>query len=192
VKVNPRTQCHKYQRYGHFTNQCSSQTTTFLVEVSIEDGEDELEVVMHQQDDDLDAFAENREFNGYIITLALTDLTPNYDRAHLEVVRWTLTQSEQVNDWRTATFHMFTKIADKNCKVIADSENCINGVLSKVTEKFGLKVVSYPHPYKVSWINSTALKVKQRCLVPVNFNLHKDKIWCDVTMNVGQIIQGRA
>ena len=49
-----------------------------------------------------------------------------------------------------------------------------------------------PHPFNMSWIDSTALEVKQRCLVPVSFNYYKDKIWCDViTMNVGQVILGR-
>jgi len=44
----------------------------------------------------------------------------------------------------------------------------------------------------VSWIDSTTLEVKQRCLVPVSFNNYKDKIWCDViTINVGQVILGR-
>ena len=50
------------------------------------------------QDDDSDASAENCKFNGGIRTLALTALTPNYDRAHLGIVRCTLVQPEQVND----------------------------------------------------------------------------------------------
>jgi len=44
----------------------------------------------------------------------------------------------------------------------------------------------------MSWIDSTTLEVKQQCLVSVNFNYYKDKIWCDViTLNVGQVILGR-
>jgi len=74
-----------------------------------------------------------------------------------------------------------------------DSESNINAVSSKVIERFELKAISYPHPHKVSLINSTALKVKQRCLIMIDFNSYKDKIWCDmVTMNVGQIILGRS
>jgi len=71
---------------------------------------------------------------------------------------------------------MFTKIGDKNCKVIVDSENYINAILSKSFKNPGLKVVLCPHLFKVSWIDSTILDVKQRCLVPVNFNHYKDKI----------------
>jgi len=52
---------------------------------------------------------------------------------------------------------MFTKIEDKNYKVIVNSKSCINAISSNVTKKFGLEVVSHPHLYKVPWINSTAL-----------------------------------
>ena len=89
-------------------------------------------------------------------------------------------------------FHIITKIGGKSCKVIIDSGSCINAVSSKVITKFGLKAVPHPHPYIVTWINSSALEVKQRCLVPIDFGLFKDKIWSDVvTMNVGHVILGR-
>jgi len=59
-------------------------------------------------------------------------------------------------------------------------------------EKVGWKAEPYPHPYKVSWINSTALDVKQQCLVLIEFDVYKDEIWCDVvTIDVGQIMLGR-
>ena len=87
---------------------------------------------------------------------------------------------------------MFTKIEDKNCKVIVDN-GCINTVASKVTEKLRWKVVPHPHPYKVSCINSTILGVKQQCLVLIDFNLFKDKIWGDVvTIDIGQVILSRS
>jgi len=58
-------------------------------------------------------------------------------------------------------------------------------------ENIGLKDVPHPRQYKVSWINSTALHVKQQYLVPTDFELYKDRIWCNVvTMDVGQIILG--
>ena len=51
-------------------------------------------------------------------------------------------------------------------------------------EKVGWKAEPHLHPYKVSWINSTALDVN----VPIEFDVYKEKIWCDVvTMDVGQI-----
>lgn len=76
-------------------------------------------------------------------------------------------------------------MGDDNCKVIVDSGSSINVVSSKVIERFELETTSHPHPYKVSRINSTALEVKQWCLVPIDFNFYKDKIWCEVlTMDV--------
>ena len=53
--------------------------------------EDDLEVAVHQQDDDSNASAEESKFNGCIKTLRVTQL---------RVVRYTLAQHEQVNDWR--------------------------------------------------------------------------------------------
>ena len=90
------------------------------------------------------------------------------------------------DDWRKMIFHTFTKIENKSCKVIVDSESCINVISSKSLENLRLEVVLHPHPFKVSWIDSTTLEVKQQYLVPVNFSHYKDKIWCDVIIrNVG-------
>jgi len=75
---------------------------------------------------------------------------------------------------------------------LVDSGSCINVVSSVIINKVGLKAKPHPHPYKVSWINEATLNVTQRCLVPIEFTVYKDKIWCNVvTMNVGQIILGR-
>ena len=72
-----------------------------------------------------------------------------------------------------------------------DGESCINVVSSVIINKVGLKAEPHPRPYKVSWSNEVALNVTQRCFVPIEFTVYKDKIWCDViTMNVGQIILG--
>jgi len=75
-------------------------------------------VVVHQYDDS-DASTEECKFNGCIKILAVTDLTPNYDRAQLEVIRCTLAQPKQVNNWRrTVIFQTCTKIENKSCKII--------------------------------------------------------------------------
>ena len=44
------------------------------------------------------------------------------------------------------------------------------------------KVVLYSQPYKVSWVNSVSIDVKDRCLLPILFATYSDKIWCVVTM----------
>jgi len=41
-----------------------------------------------------------------------------------------------------------------------------------VTENLGLEVVLYPHPNKVSRINSTAIGVQQLNLIPIEFHLY--------------------
>ena len=64
----------------------------------IKEEEDGLELVVHRQDDDSDASAEECEFNGCIRTLAVTNLTPREDRVRLRVVKCTLAQLEQLND----------------------------------------------------------------------------------------------
>jgi len=112
---------------------------------------------------------------------------------HLPVVKSISSLPAEKDNWRkSATFHTFTKIKNKSCKVIVDSGNCINAISLKSLEYLGLEVVPHPYPFKVSWIDSTTLEVKQRCLVPVNFNHYKDKVWCDViNMNVSPVILGR-
>jgi len=92
-------------------------------------------------------------------------------------------------------FHIFTRIRGRgrSCKVIMDSGSCINAVSSTIIAKFGLEVVPHPRPYRVTWINSSALEVKQMCLVSIDFDFYKDKIWCDVvSMDVGHVILGRS
>ena len=112
----------------------------------------------------------------------------------MSVVKYVSSPPAEKIDWRrTATFYIFTKIGDKSCKVILDSESCINAISSRLCENLGLEIISHLHLFKVFWIDSIALEVKQQCLVPVSFNHYKDKIWCDViTMNMGQVILGRA
>ena len=111
----------------------------------------------------------------------------------LSVMKCTLTQLKVSDDWRrTNIFHTFTKIGERNCKVIVDGKCCINAVSLVIIRKVGLKAEPYPYPYKVSWINEATLNFTRRCLVPIEFTVYKDKIWCNVvTMDVSQIILGR-
>ena len=88
-------------------------------------------------------------------------------------------------------FYIIMKIGGKSCKIIVNSGSYINTVSFIETTKFGLKAVSHSHPFRATWINSSALEVNQRCFVPIDFSLYKDKIWYDVvTMNVGHVILG--
>ncbi|XP_020692274.1 uncharacterized protein LOC110106663 [Dendrobium catenatum] len=81
---------------------------------------------------------------------------------------------------------------EMSCKVIIDNGSCINAVSSAMISKLNLKVTSHPNPYKVAWINSTTIEIKERSLIPIEFVGYQEKIWCDVlTMDVGQIILDR-
>jgi len=64
---------------------------------------------------------------------------------HLPVVRCVSPQLVEKNDWRkSVTFHTFTKIVAKNCKLIVDRESCINAISLNLHENLSLEVV--PHP----------------------------------------------
>ena len=73
------------------------------------------------------------------------------ESARLSVVRCTLAQPKVSDNWRrTNIFHTFTKIGERNYKVIVDSESYINIVSAVIINKVGLKAEPHPHPYKVS------------------------------------------
>jgi len=190
MKINRRTQYYRCQGYEHLANQYPRQTETLLVEVLIEEDEKEvgLEVDVYKQNDDSDVSAEDRELNGCIWILALTDLTPNYDRAYLEVVKYILAQPKQVNEWRrTVIFQTFTKIGEKS-KVIVDNDSCINAI-ALINNTLGIKSVKHSNSYKVTWIDTTSIDVQERCQISIQFVTYTDNVWCDIlSMDVGHII----
>ncbi|KAG2717127.1 hypothetical protein I3760_03G158600 [Carya illinoinensis] len=114
------------------------------------------------------------------------------DTPRLSVVRCTLTQSKDDDDWRRhAIFHAYIKINNKGCKVIADSGSCINAVSVTTVSRLGLQSVPHPQPYSVSWVDTSSIAVKERCLVPLQFLEYKEHIWCDVIpMDVSHVILG--
>jgi hypothetical protein len=68
----------------------------------------------------------------------------------LSVVRYVLTQPKETGDWRrTAIFYTYIKYGDKGCKIIIDSDSCINAVSSGSVSRLGLKSVPHPKPYSV-------------------------------------------
>ena len=84
------------------------------------------------------------------------------------VVRCILTQSKTQDDWRrTNILHTFVKLGDKVCKIIIDSGSCVNAISTNAVKTLGLSTVPHPNPYKVSWIDSTSIPIKSRCLVQI-------------------------
>jgi len=140
------------------------------VEVPIEDIEEEEddEVVMHQQDDDSDASVEEYEFNGCIRTVKVTNLPHSVGQTQLGVVTCSLARPEPLNDRRsTVIFQTCTKIDNKCCKVIVDSDSYINVVASTLITTLGMRPVKHPNPYKVTWIDATSINVQKRCQIPI-------------------------
>jgi hypothetical protein len=115
------------------------------------------------------------------------------DVPRLIVVRCALTLPKESEDWRRSNiFHTYVKCGSTNCKVIIDSGSCINAVSSSLVTRLGVKLIPHPNPYKVSWVDTSSIDIKERCLLPIQFMSYKDEIWCDVIpMDVGHVILGR-
>ena len=63
---------------------------------------------------------------------------------------------------------------------------------SNVVSRLGLKLIPHPNLYKVSWVDTSSIAIKERCVVPLQFLTYKAEIWCDIIpMDVGHIILGR-
>jgi len=184
AKVSPMIKCYRCQVYGHVATNCSSPSKIALINglhvVESELESDKFTFQHGEVDSDVD-----EEITGDDVGFNCIRLTPSI---HLSVVRCALSQPKEKDDWRRTTmFHTFTRIGGRSYKVIVDSGSCINAVSSTIIANFGLNCIPIE-----TWINSSSLEVKQRCLVSIDFGLYKDKIWCDVvTMNVGHTIVGR-
>ncbi|XP_035540116.1 uncharacterized protein LOC108983558 [Juglans regia] len=194
-RTSSRLQCFKCKGFGHISSNCPSRTLVIeehegTVDESLEDQvyEPKLEEFGDLGDDE-DAFL------GCIRTLpvGLGSMPFVPDTLRLSVVRCTLTQPKDTDDWRRhAIFHTYIKINDKGCKIIVDSGSCINAVSVATVSRLRLKPVLHPQPYSVSWVDTSSIAIKERCLVPIQFLEYKDHIWCDVIpMDVGHIILGR-
>ena len=93
------------------------------------------------------------------------------------VVRRILTQTQVQEDWRrTNVLQTFIKIGDKVCKIIIDSGSCVNAISTNAVKTLGLATVPHPQPYKVSWIDSTSIPIKSRCLVQIQLQSYQEKV----------------
>ena len=84
---------------------------------------------------------------------------------HLSVAKCVPSQPAEKDDWRrTITFHMFTKIGDKSCKVIMNSESCINAISSRLCENLGLEIIPYPTHLTCHGLTSRHLRLNDNVL----------------------------
>ena len=93
---------------------------------------------------------------------------------------------------RTRVFYIVVHIGDKTAKLIVDSRSCVNAVSREATKRLGLATTPHPIPYKVSWINGTALSVTHQCEVPLKMSTYAETVLCDVVpMKIGSLILGQ-
>ncbi|GFZ15816.1 hypothetical protein Acr_25g0002250 [Actinidia rufa] len=167
-------QCYKCQGFGHKAANCGNRTL-FVDSQDQNHERDDIEEQLYEPD--LENLPESDEdCEGGDITVG--------------IVRCALTQAKEDNDWRrNAIFHMYIKCREKDCKVNIDSGSCTNAVSSSTVSRLGLNPVPHPSPYHVSWVDTSSISIKQRCLVPIQILSYSDK---DVVpMDVGHIILGR-
>ncbi|XP_010666783.1 uncharacterized protein LOC104883905 [Beta vulgaris subsp. vulgaris] len=63
---------------------------------------------------------------------------------------------------------------------------------ANVVKKLSLVVRENPHPYKLSWLDDTGLKVKKLALLSFSIGSYKDELWCDVLpMSACHVLLGR-
>ncbi|KAF5470834.1 hypothetical protein F2P56_011322 [Juglans regia] len=194
-RTSSRLQCFKCKGFGHISSNCPSRTLVIEEHESIVDELLEDQVYEPKLEEFGDLGDDEDTFLGCIRTFPvdLSSVPHAPDTPRLSVVRCTLTQPKGADDWRRhAIFHTYIKINDKGCKIILDSGSCINAVSVATVSRLGLQPVPHPQPYSVSWVDTSSITVKERCLVPIQFLEYKDHIWCDVIpMDVGHVILGR-
>jgi len=152
-----------------------------IIETQSDSDQDDLDEIVHDPEGDVwedDFDIDQATTLGCILSMhsPLVDDADEIAR-HLNVARCALAKPKENDDWhRTLIFQTRTKIGGNNCWVIIDSGSCVNAVASGMVTKLGLKTVPHPHSYKVSWVNSVSIDVKDRCLIPILFATYSDKI----------------
>ena len=70
---------------------------------------------------------------------------------------------------RTNVFYTKSTSQGNVCMIIIDSESFYSVVSTDTVQKFNLKIVSHPHPYKLRWLqNSNEIKVSKHCLISLS------------------------
>ena len=192
-----RLQCFKCNGVGHIVARCPSRT--LVIQEDDEKVEDVMELVYDPNVEEIqDVEVEWEDDPSYLaciraISPQVNDFKDIFGVPRVNVVRYALAEQRDTNDWRkNAIFQTYTKCGDKICKVIIDSGSYINAVSSNVVAHLGLKLIPHPKPYKVSWVDTSSIAIKERCVVPLQFLTYKVEIWCDIILiDVGHIILGR-
>ena len=81
----------------------------------------------------------------------------------------------------------------KVCSLIIDGGSCTNVASTRLVEKFGLKTIPHPKPYKLQWLSDNGeLVVNKQVLLTFSIGKYVDEVLCDmVPMEVGHVLLGR-
>jgi hypothetical protein len=163
-------QCFNCKGFGHISSNCPSRALVIEERENVIDGPLEDKVYEPKLEEFDDLGDDEDTFLGCIPILSM-DLGFKLivsDTPRLSVVRCTLTQPKDTDDWRRhAIFHSYIKINSKGCKVIVDSGSCINVVSVTTVSHLGLQPTPHPQLYSVSWVDTSSIAVKECCLVPI-------------------------
>ena len=195
-RLGSRLQCFKCNGIGHIAARCPSRT--LFIQADDEKVKDVEEPVYDPNvEKTQDVKAEWEDDPSYLtcnkaISPQVDDFK-DFGVPRVNVVRFALAKQRDTDDWRRSViFQTYTKCGDKTCKVIIDSGSCINEVTFNVVSRLGLKLTPHPNPYKVFWVDTSSIAIKERYVVPLQFLTYKAEIWCDVIlMTVRHIILGR-
>ena len=195
-RLGSRLQCFKCNGFGHIATRCPFRT--LVIKEDDENVEDVEELVCDPNVEETQDFkAEWEDDPSYLTCIRAishqVDDFKDFGVTRVNVIRCALAEQRDTDDWRrSAIFQTCAKCGDKTCKVIIDSGSCINAVSSNVVSCIGLKLTPHPNTNKVSWVDTSSIAIKERCVVQLQFLTYKAKTWCDVIpMDEGHIILGR-
>ena len=166
-RLGSRLQCFKCNGVGHIATKCPSRT--LVIQEDDEKVKDVEELVYDPNVEEIqDVEAEWEDDPSYLtcvraISPPVDDFKDIFGVPRVNVVRCALAQQRDTDDWRRrAIFQTYTKCGEKTCKVIIDSGSYIKAVSSNVVSRLGLKLITHPNPYKVSWVDTSSIAIKKK------------------------------
>ena len=113
----------------------------------------------------------------------------------LVVRRMFLMPRANEDEWLGNILQSTCTIEGKLCRFVVDAGSCENIVSTEAAQKLGVKIETYPKPYKLAWLKKGGeVTIFKRALVIFSIrSKYKDRVWCDVvTMDAYHLLLGRS